>query len=190
MSLWPRPVAWLLLAGATGCGGGSLDSGSKTWPFPKQVPFEGVSLSAAAPWGQGKISGLTFLRPGSTLPDAQLQIGVIASSGHASGTELHEWVSRQRTGQTWFHSATADESCVAGMLNKGGTTRTSVALTICRSGQGSAACAEADQALDERTLNVCMGSNTACWEELCTQQWMSRRAPLEGVVQAVLAAKR
>src|SRR5262245_4130218 len=173
MKTW---VTIALLAAALGaaCGRG----------LPKQVTFEGERLEQASSWSRGKVSGAAFVPPGEKLDTASLQVAIIMSREHASGSELHAWVMDQYhhspTAQ-WHESATSDEACKVGL--PAGPPRPFVALHVCRTSQGTAACAEADERIGDELVARCLDRGWSCWDELCTQKWAAWRAPLEALVE-------
>lgn len=156
--------------------------------LPKELTFEGVRLDRATTWSRGEISGVVFVSPGEALPAARLQVGILVSREHTSGVELSRWVMEQyRSSPTlqWHESATADEACKIGVAADP-PPRPFAALHVCRTGQGSAACAEADERLDEGTVSRCLNQSADCWDEVCFQMWSSRRPALEALVKGVL----
>lgn len=162
-----------------GCSGGPR--------LPKEASFEGIRLEKATEWSFGDVKGIVFVPPGEKLETASLQVGLLASSEYSSGSELHAWVMEQYRGSPtaqWHESATSDEACKIGLPQ--GPPRPFVAIHVCRTGVGVAACAEADERLSDEVMGRCLNRGWGCWDELCSQKWDSRRAALENLVRQVL----
>lgn len=173
-------VALVLALAWVGCSRGPA--------LPGEMTYEGVRLDKATSWSSHGVSGVAFVPPGEKLPSASLQVAVLASRRHASGAELHRWIMDQyrRSPTTrWHESTTADEACKIGVTSEGGP-RPFVALHVCRAAQGTAACAEVDERLDDGDVGRCLTSLSDCWEELCTLRWLPARANLEPILDDVL----
>lgn len=158
--------------------------------LPKELTFDGVKLEKASDWSRGNISGIVFIPPGEKLETASLQVGILASSEHASGAALHTWLMDQyRHSPTtqWHESATSDEACKVGLpaVPEGRPLRPFVAIHVCRRASKGSACAEADESLGEEIVGRCLGKGSGCWDELCTQKFTSRRAALETVLSGI-----
>lgn len=163
---------------------------SKGPRLPRELTFEGVKLEKATDWSRGSVSGIIFVPRAEKLETASLQVGILASSGHASGAALHTWLMDQyhRSPTTqWHESETSDEACKVGIpaAPEGGPLRPFLALHVCRSGSGGSACAEADERLSEEIMARCLNRGWGCWDELCTQKWAARRAALEAILSDV-----
>jgi hypothetical protein len=158
--------------------------------LPTELTFDGVRLDHAKTWSSGDISGVVFVTPGQTLPLADLQIGILVSHQHDSGTQLHQWILEKyhaAGGVQWFESATSDEHCKTGMISEvvGALPRPFVSLVACRTGKAFSACAEVDERMDSNRASRCV-TQVGCWEEVCFVQRSRRRAAIEAVLKDVV----
>jgi hypothetical protein len=156
--------------------------------LPGELTFEGARLEKATTWSRGGISGVVFVPPGEKMPSASLQVGVLLSEEHASGAELNRWIMDQyRTSPTAqvHESVTEDEACKIGIAG-GARPRVFVALHVCRSAGGVAACAEADRQLADADVSRCAAGPAGSCQEICTLRWLPTRASLEPILDGVL----
>jgi hypothetical protein len=160
-------------------------------PLPEEIVFEGARLERASAWSRSGVSGAVFVNAGEKLPDARMQLGIITSVEHPSGTRLSAWVMDQyhrASHASWYESSTADEACKVGLAN-GARPRPYIALHVCRTRGTGAACAEIDERVDDRIAPRCLAKGADCWDELCTQQW-ARRPALEALLQSLADGSR
>lgn len=153
---------------------------------PRQLTFDGARLEKAASWSKGDVSAVVFIPPGERLERASLQVGILVSTGHPSGEELHRWMIdqyRHSPTQQWHEDATAEEDCKVGLGP--GPPRPFLAVQICRSIPGGSACAEADEQLSDEQVGRCLNRQSGCWDELCNQRWASRRQSLEAILKGL-----
>jgi hypothetical protein len=164
------------------------------------LTFDGVRLEKAKEWHMAEISGVVFVPPGEKLSEASLQLGVMISTKHLSGSRFSDWAMEKyhqaRTIQRWYEETTADEACKIGLDTPrvgldGSREQASrgvyLALHVCRTGDGASVCVEADEKLDAESATSCMVTRQdSCWREVCAQKWPSRRASLEAVAKSVL----
>lgn len=169
------PRAWvlgILICLGAGCHGGP--------PLPDELSFEGSELEKAGEWTIQDVRGVFFVPPGEEPQTASIQVGLLASEEHSTGADLHTWTMEQYhsfPAAQWFESTTADEACKVGLPP--GPPRPFVAIHVCRTGARGAACAEADQRLDDSIVGRCLNDGWDCWDELCTQKWDQWRPELE-----------
>jgi hypothetical protein len=175
----------MLLVLAAGCS-------KKGLPFPEAIEFGGKGLNKVTAWDRGGMSGVVYVPPGETLPMASLQVGVIISSDHATGSALHTWIADQalRSGDVHaFDSTASEESCRAGAsVPEGKAPRTYLTLQVCRTGVARAVCVEADEVLDGGTFTTCLGTD-GCFEDVCNERWLARRESLDGLVADMMTVR-
>jgi len=148
--------------------------------FPKAITFDRQVLTTATSWTRGNTSGIVYVPSNETLPGASLQIGVIISSDHATGGELHDWIRAQFTKSgslQLFVSDGREESCHAA-VDRG---RTYMSLQVCKTGVERAASVEADEVLDASIATSCTGK-IGCFDDICDQRWLARREALDSLV--------
>lgn len=178
-------VLVILLGAAAGCS-------KKGLPFPEAIEFGGTGLNKATAWDRGAISGVVYVPPGETLPVASLQVGVIISSDHSTGSALHAWIAEQaaRSGNVHgFDSTANEESCRAGAsVPEGRAPRTYLTLQVCRTGVARAICVEADEDLDDGTFTSCL-TTSGCFEDVCNERWLARRESLDRLVADMMTVR-
>jgi hypothetical protein len=175
---FPNVLIIAIVLAAAGCGGPR---------FPKTITFDRQILTKATSWTRGGISGTVYVPANETLPGASLQVGVIISSEHSSGGELHDWVREQfehSGSHRLFMSDGREESCHAG-VDQG---RTYMALQVCKTGVERAACVEADEVLDEAAATSCTG-RVGCFDDVCDRRWGMRREALDLLTADVLTIR-
>jgi hypothetical protein len=185
MTKWTRaPLAALAVfaVGLQACGS------TRTPPLPDTITFDRQHLTKGAAWNRGGISGIVYVPAGENMPSASLQVGVILSSEHQTGAALHGWVRGElaKSNASHFHESDApEESCRIARTGD----RTYLALEVCKSGVGRAACVEADEAADFNTVAACIGSVGSCFEDMCDQRWLARREALDLLVADFLTKR-
>jgi hypothetical protein len=155
--------------------------------FPDALTFGSQPLTKGTTWSRGGMSGIVYVPPGEKMPRASLQVGVIVSTDHTTGSALHAWIRDQayRSGTLHVHDADApEESCRVAMSPE----RTYMALEVCRTGVARAACVEADETLDGGTATTCM-NNSRCFDDICDQRWLRQREALDRLLADVLAKR-
>ena len=157
--------------------------------FPDRINFADQDLTKATNWTRGGMSAVVYVPPGETMPSASLQVGVIVSTEHNSGNHLQGWIREQAsrsTRQQVFHDSLGlAEVCRVGAITVEGETRTFVSLQLCQSGKASVACVEADLAVPDTVVSRC-GSDTGCFEDMCTRRWRDQREALEALAAEFL----
>lgn len=171
---------WLVVLAvtATGCGKERLD-------------YRGTALEQAATWSRAGMTASVFVPVGQSLPSADLQVGVLHSTDHATGEALLGWITSEfeRVPMVKPSSQTSgDEACKAALSN-GTDIRPFMTLQICRTGVGAAACAEADQRLTDSETG-CLAMTPGCFERLCNGRWIETRQVLEPIVARALEEHR
>jgi hypothetical protein len=169
--------------GAVACGRGPS--------LPKEMTYEGRPLEKAASWSGEGVQGVVFVPPGEELPTAPLQVGILISRERPRASQLHDWVmEKYRNSPTtrWHESTTPDEACKVGMAAMG-VPRPFVALHICRARDGASACAEVDEEIESSAVGRCLQTGADCWDELCTQTWLAKEAPLLAILDDVLGPR-
>ncbi len=172
----------LILAGlaAAGCRRGPS--------LPEEMTFDGEPLTKAGEATRKEVSMVVFVTFGEKMPEAPLQVGVALTKRYPSAAELHNWMMdeyRRSPTQQYYESTTTDEACKIGLPP--GPIRPFVAVHLCRSAGGYAACAEADERLHNDYIGPCLaGGGGSCWEEVCTARFSARRAALETILKDVL----
>jgi hypothetical protein len=147
--------------------------------FPETIDFGAKRLTKANTWARGGLSGVVYVPPGQTLPEASPQVGVIISTEHITADLLHSWIREQfhRSHDLILHeSGSADQACKVGVTDR--TTRVYMAVQVCKTGVARAACVEADEPLDESVWVSCT-NKPSCFENLCDLQLRDRRETLD-----------
>jgi hypothetical protein len=62
---------------------------------PETITFDQQPLTKATSWNREGMSGVVYVHPGKTLPDAPLQVGAIVSDDHQTAADLHAWIREQ-----------------------------------------------------------------------------------------------
>ncbi len=179
-------------AGAAGvllCG--VLLAGCSKTVLPDELTFRNAKLASGGTWTRRGLSGVVFVPAGEVMPTAKLQVGIIHSRDHTTGEALHAWTLERFQESRLvgsFVSREHDEACKTGALDQGDHgVRNFVAIHVCRTGVGAAACAEIDEALGFDDVSCVVDG--VCAQRLCDARWSAARADLEPILARVLAAR-
>lgn len=173
-------AALFLLVGC-GCSGPAL---------PKGIKLDSQTLEKAADWSHSGLSGRVFIPPGEKLDTASIQVGIILSEKHSSGSAASTWLMeeyRRSPTMQMFEDAAGEEACKVGATTSGNGVRQFLALHLCRGRGTYVACAEVDERLVDPSGSPCPIENSTCWRELCEERWNERRTTLVAIVDQVLA---
>lgn len=159
--------------------------------LPDDLVFRGAALTRGSDWSRGGLVARVFVPPGEVMPTAKLQVGIIHSRDHATGEALHAWTLERFSQSPLAGSHVSrghDEACKTGTVDLGDHgPRTFIAIHVCRTGLGAAACAEVDEALSLDDAG-CAG-DFLCAQRLCDGRWAAARADLEPILTRVLATR-
>jgi DNA-binding HxlR family transcriptional regulator len=160
--------------------------------LPDAVEFGQRHLDKAMNWTRSGVSGAVYVTPGQKLPAAPLQVGVMVSTDHRTAAELDAWIrgeyNRSRT-QHYYDSDAGDVSCKAGLASYGDDARAFMAVQVCATGDGKAACAESDEALEDSVLAPCLNGTSSCWVDACDMRKRADVGPLSALVLGVLGKR-
>jgi hypothetical protein len=159
--------------------------------FPGSVPFQGEVLVQGASWSRDGTDSAVYVRPGQSLPAAELQVGVMRSTRLHTAERLHRWIREQfdSSGVSRFYdSGGIGEACRVGAATIGpASVRPFMTLQLCSTGKTSAACVEADEQFPGDDLGTCLQSS-GCFEAACATRWGRRRESLEALLRQALDA--
>ena len=167
---------------------------SRPFTFPDTVDYDEQHLKKATSWTRDGISGAVFVAEGERLSTAPLQLGVMISTSFTTADALDGWIREQyaksRT-QTYYDSGAGEEECKVGVTSTREDVRAFMAVQVCRSGGGRAACAEDDEPVPEIVLTPCITSirTESCFESACDSRLREDRAGLGALVGKILATK-
>lgn len=120
---------------------------------------------------------------------ASLQVGVLLSERHGSGSAASTWLMeeyRKSPTMQMFENADGEEACKVGATSDGTEVRPFLALHLCRGRGAHVACAEVDERLLDPGGLPCPTEDRACWGGLCEARWSERRTALVAIVDQVL----
>jgi hypothetical protein len=151
--------------------------------FPDSMAFGKAKLSRAGAGHDDNASAAVYVPAGERMPSASLQLGVMVSTAHPTAEELLAWMSQQfrRSDSSGFYdSITGNERCLVGINPK--VPRHFVALQLCGTGDGLAACVESDLITNRADIDACE-MEEECLAGLCDARWPDERKSLEAVLR-------
>lgn len=150
--------------------------------FPDTITFGEEELSRAGAGHGDDASAAVYIRPGETMPGTPLQLGIMVSTAHTTAEDLLTWMKGQfdKSDSSGFYDAiTGNERCLVGINPE--IPRHFVALQLCGTGNGRAACVESDLRANRGDIDACE-SDEHCLAALCAARWPDERASLEAVL--------
>ena len=153
------------------------------YSFPDKITFGEAELSRAGAGHDDEASGAVYILPGETMPGTPLQVGVMVSKAHPTAADLLAWTQqrfRSSDSSGFYDTITGNERCLVGI--NPAIPRHFVALQLCGTGSGLAACVESDLRTNRRDIDECE-SDEACLAALCDARWEEERASIEAVLK-------
>ena len=151
--------------------------------FPETMTFGEEELSRAGSGHDDNASAAVYVPASERMPSASLQLGVMVSTAHPTAEELLAWMREQfrRSDSAGYYDAIADnERCLVGLNPE--VPRHFVALQLCGTGDGRAACVESDLLTDRADIDACE-DDEECLAALCNARWPDERESLEAVLR-------
>ena len=153
------------------------------YSFPDTITFGEAELSRAGAGHDDDASGAVYILPGETMPGTPLQLGVMVSTAHPTAENLLAWTQqrfRSSDSSGFYDTITGNERCLVGI--NPAIPRHFVALQLCGTGNGLAACVESDLRTNRQDIDACE-SDEACLAALCDARWQEERASIEAVLK-------
>jgi len=152
------------------------------YSFPDRITFGETELSRAGAGHDDDASAAVYVRPGETMPGTPLQLGVMVSTAHPTAENLLAWTQqrfRSSDSSGFYDTITGNERCLVGINPV--IPRHFVALQLCGTGNGRAACVESDLRTNRRDIDACE-NDEQCLAALCDARWQEERESLEAVL--------
>jgi hypothetical protein len=160
--------------------------------FPDGVDFGERHLERATHWTRDGVSGAVYVAPGEKLPAAPLQVGLMTSTVHPTAADLDAWIRHEyeRSTTTQFYdSGPGEVSCKAGMTSYRNDARAFMAVQVCRTVEGKAACAESDESMPDSVTAHCVNGPSSCFADACDMRTRADVAALAVLVLQVLTKR-
>jgi hypothetical protein len=161
-------------------------------PFPERIDYRFRRLKKATGWTRDGISGAVFVSDEEHLPTAWTQIGVMISARRPTADALEAWIREEYAKSPTdklYDAGPGRETCKIGVQNfdRYAYTRVFVAVQVCKTGNGRAACAEDDEPIS--APSNCGTPTLNCYEAICDGRRRYDGAALAALVDQVLTPR-